>query len=220
MFGRANTGAVAAVARYKKGEIEIFAKEAGLLRGILFILKKDFIVALIFGGLIAVDLIAAEIFGWQVGEIWWHDVLRYLGVIALMWAFVAPYHGAEHMAITAYNKLVKEGRLTGDESTVSRALLHEMEQTSPVQDKCGTRLWLGAAFGIILLPYAWINLYILLVFFTDWFIGLDKIPGIIHLSRFMQKHFLTRQPDVKHKVLAFLVTAAVHNQYLAKEPLT
>lgn len=104
---------------------------------------------------------------------------------------IAPWHGAEHMAIAAYEK-----RATAD--------LAAIVKESPVHEKCGGRLVLPAICGLAIaslvshgLAMSSFILSLLVwecVLWVDTLKGWNKVPGFSHASFFLQKYVTTRKP--------------------------
>lgn len=103
------------------------------------------------------------------------------------------------MAIATYNR-------TGSTD------IEDIAKESPVHDKCGTRLYLPIMAGMIIAEFVAKNfgvshvitpLAILLgVLWMDSLIGWDKIPGISHAARLIQKHITTCVPKEQELLTA------------------
>ncbi|MEK7619598.1 MAG: DUF1385 domain-containing protein [Patescibacteria group bacterium] len=122
------------------------------------------------------------------------------GIVSLAgMRIVAPWHGAEHMAIRAYLRC-------------KSADLSEILLSSRVDELCGTRL----VFPLILVAvitgsvsYHWsVNvLAVLLVclecmFQADYRIGFERIAGFRYMSAFLQQYLTTASPDEIHLLTA------------------
>ena len=147
--------------------------------------------------------------------VWFYSVLFVALFLLYARTIIAPWHGAEHMAIAAYWR---------NGSTNLDALAKE----SPVNDKCGGRIFVFAivAFGIsmALMPVIgipqWATSLIMLEvgLWLDKLVGLDHIPGVAHISRLLQKHITTRVPgevELRTAQAAMLALLAEHQKRLA-----
>ncbi len=109
--------------------------------------------------------------------------------------YIAPWHGAEHMAIAAYQR-------TGATS------LAAFQQESPVHPKCGGRFFLPivvlqvvAAFSATSLwfghPLFFFGAVLECTLWLDKLVGLDRLPITAQASRLLQQYVTTRQPTQK-----------------------
>lgn len=107
------------------------------------------------------------------------------------WLRIATWHGAEHMAIAAYER-------TGSTD------IQSIEKECLVHDKCGGRMILPLTAAIITSVFVARIFEVsgVIVFFAAWegvmwvdtLFGWDKIPGTSHTSHFLQKYITTRVP--------------------------
>lgn len=106
--------------------------------------------------------------------------------------FIAPWHGAEHMVISSYERKKKVVPLS------------EIRKESPISEKCGVRFffplmichffssYVEKRYGIsYFVPYLLIFECILLI---DSFVGWDKIPITSQASRLLQRYVTTSFP--------------------------
>lgn len=125
--------------------------------------------------------------------------------------YIASWHGAEHMAIAAYDRLG---------STEMRDIVQE----SPINDECGGRLalplLLGAVVAVIVaktLMVSTVFAYILMLeglLWVDALKGWDKIPGTSQASHLLQKWITTREPgaqELRTAQLALCELIVAHN---------
>ncbi|MAF79622.1 hypothetical protein CL629_00925 [bacterium] len=106
----------------------------------------------------------------------------------------AKWHGAEHMAIAAYEK---HGNVS----------IRKIAKQSPIDKHCGGRFALPMLLAFVLANIsekmlgvsAWISLLILIegLFWLDSLIGLSNIPVFWKASELLQKHITTAYPDRK-----------------------
>ena len=104
---------------------------------------------------------------------------------------IAKWHGAEHMAISSYNK-------TGS------AEMQNIVKESPINDECGTRLFMPlyvlTFVACYLAEYVGFSKIIFslvtaeCVLWIDRLRGWDKISGASHISRLLQKYVATKIP--------------------------
>lgn len=124
---------------------------------------------------------------------------------------IASWHGAEHMAIAAYDRC---------DSTEIRDIAREC----PVNDKCGGRLALPLLVGAVVAVFVAKTLVVSTVFayvlmlegllWVDALKGWDKIPGTSQASRLLQKWITTREPgtqELRTAQLALRELVAAHN---------
>lgn len=125
-------------------------------------------------------------------QYWWIIYAVVLvGVLVYIRRYIATWHGAEHMAIAAYDH-------TG--TTNIRAIGREC----PVHDKCGGRLFLPLVVGTIIANLVAKNFgvsetIVLLailecVLWMDTLRGWDKIPCTSQVSHLLQRWITTRYP--------------------------
>ncbi|OGN03630.1 MAG: hypothetical protein A2655_03460 [Candidatus Yanofskybacteria bacterium RIFCSPHIGHO2_01_FULL_43_42] len=122
-----------------------------------------------------------------------------VGMMVYGWSHVATWHGAEHMAIAAYER---------NGSTDIQHIANEC----PVQDKCGGRMILPLMTAMIASVFvagifdvsrvivslvAWEG-----VMWVDKLAGWDKIPGTSHASHFLQRFITTRVPGKQELLTA------------------
>jgi uncharacterized protein YqhQ len=104
----------------------------------------------------------------------------------LMWK-VAPWHGAEHKAASAFDRI--NGPLTD---------IEYVRQYSRIHDMCGSRVLLPGLciilLGFFLRSTAFVGVSFLGLILFDRYIGLLRVPGILRAFRFIQKHLTTREP--------------------------
>jgi len=126
----------------------------------------------------------------------WYNVLTFyivtlvIGLIFIR-KHIANWHGAEHMAIAAYER-------------TSATDIQGITQESPIHDKCGGRLLLPLLVGMIMASFIAKNFAVseTIVFiailecllWVDKLIGWDKIPLTSQASRLLQKWVTTRYP--------------------------
>ena len=136
-----------------------------------------------------------------------------VGVLTYINRQIATWHGAEHMAIAAYDR---------NGSTTTLAITHEC----PVHDECGGRLFIPLFVGIVIanviankfeLNETITTLAVLeCALWVDTLKGWDKIPGTSHASHFLQKWVTTRYPGEQEmrtaqRALQELVTAHLNS---------
>lgn len=133
-------------------------------------------------------------------------------LLLLVHYYIATWHGAEHMAIAAYER---------SGATTLEAMIAE----DTVHPKCGGRLFLPGLVMFILLPLTayvlWGSMvlgYIALLETLLWIdarIGFDKIPIFAQASKLLQRYITTKKPgeqEIKTAQRALLVLIAVHAQ--------
>ena len=125
-------------------------------------------------------------------QYWWlFYALIQVGALTYIHRRIATWHGAEHMAIAAYNR-------TGSTDT------HAIACECPVHDKCGGRLILPLVVGMIIANLVakilgvseTIGLLAILecILWVDTLNGWDKIPGTSQASYLLQRWVTTRYP--------------------------
>jgi len=139
-------------------------------------------------------VLASEQHHWLLIILWVLLIMEWLGILAFIITtvkWIAPWHGAEHMAADAYNRL---------QSTA----LNDIARASRINEKCGSRLvfpfFVGFALAITSSYYLEIN-YLLafaaiaeIVLWVDKLKGWNNIPTTAQLSYWLQKYITTRQP--------------------------
>lgn len=134
-----------------------------------------------------------------------------VGALVYIHRRIATWHGAEHMAIAAYDR-------TG--ATDVQAIVREC----PVHDKCGGRLFLPLVVGMIIanlvaknfgVSETIVSLAILeCMLWLDTLMGWDKIPGTSQASHFLQRWVTTRYPgkqELRTAQLALQELVAAHH---------
>lgn len=128
-------------------------------------------------------------------QFWWLPYvilgLTVAGALLYVRRRIATWHGAEHMAIAAYDHTSST-----DHEVVARE--------NPIHDKCGGRFFLPGAAGIIIayLAAQTIGLNQTLVFavilecalWVDTLVGWEKIPSTALASHLLQRWVTTRSP--------------------------
>lgn len=163
---------------------------------ILYLLRtwkkdKSFVlsIALSFAPATIVGAIARLLPNFGFLESIFYLVWMVLAVVAMRQA--ATWHAAEHMAINAYWE-------TGT------CDLEMIRRNNRVSDRCGTR-WLVAILLILLFSLAlrfflrvpFVVLVVISIELGLWvekLYGWHKVPGILPVSRFLQKYFTTAEP--------------------------
>lgn len=121
-------------------------------------------------------------------------------VLSLVMEHIARWHGAEHMAVTAYERY-------------GNVSIEKIAEQSPVHKHCGGRFLLPLmlvftlssigeyAFGI----NSWISFLLLAeaALWIDALIGFDKIPVFKNASEQLQKHITTDYPGRDELVTAY-----------------
>lgn len=126
-------------------------------------------------------------------------VLFVIGGIYFLRKYIAPWHGAEHMAISAYQKSGKT-----DVETIKNG--------NRIDPHCGGRFllpfllvgvasyYLSSRFHFNQFLCYLVSLEIVL--WIDRFIGWWRIPGFAQASRLLQKHITTAEPSGYELALA------------------
>lgn len=131
--------------------------------------------------------------------LWVTNVTVTFGALLYIRRHIATWHGAEHMAIAAYER-------TGSTD------IKQISQESRVDDDCGGRLFppfiavtIVAKFVAISLGVNYTIVYLIALecmLWVDTLKGWDKIPGTSHASRLLQKYITTRTPGTQELLVA------------------
>ncbi|MBI3588888.1 MAG: DUF1385 domain-containing protein [Candidatus Liptonbacteria bacterium] len=146
----------------------------------------------------------------------WDFAALIIPVLFYLRQVVASWHGAEHMAIGAYQR---------NEGTT----LDAISKQSPIHMSCGARFalpllvvyysslfipgWSGLVFGLIGLEA---------ILWVDDLWGWKKVPIFSHSSRLLQKYITTRAPgerELRTAQRALRELVAAHHQLRSQEPL-
>ena len=109
-------------------------------------------------------------------------------IFIYLFIFIAPWHGAEHKAITAY----MNHKWTG---------IKKIKKASRVTKLCGSRLLIPLLLTI-LIPCFFNGIHSMIVLFAlleitlwiDALWGWNNVPIFSHISLFIQRFILTREP--------------------------
>lgn len=136
-------------------------------------------------------------------------VACYALVAILAKMFIAPWHGAEHMAIKAYNRTK-----SADYSVIRKE--------NPIADACGHRFYTPIVAGSILINelvgiYGFVPLVLKLivvelVFRFDDLLPWSRVPVMAQASRLLQRFATTTYP---HTLALFTAQAAIEQLMLA-----
>jgi uncharacterized protein YqhQ len=159
------------------------------------------------------------------GDPWLIFLLGFILIGATARLTFAPWHGAEHMAIAAYER-------SGATS------LEAIERESPVNAKCGTRFAFPMIVAQILVvkitnglfagelaSFAGLIFFFLItlecLLWIDFWFGLDKLPVTRQVSYLVQRYIVTRRPgeiELRTAQLAMIQLITAHRKAAAQEP--
>ena len=120
-------------------------------------------------------------------------------VLTYMRRYIATWHGAEHMAIAAYER-------NGSTS------IEQIAQECPVNDQCGGRF--SAPIIMAILTSVFVSesigvnqtvvclMFLECILWVDRLIGFEKIPITSHLSHLLQKYITTQKPGTQELLTA------------------
>jgi hypothetical protein len=203
------------------------------LKFLLFVKEEMGIKDLIFIALVATMILMMRLIlgiipgvsGAFEGDPWLIYLLGFFLIGATARSTFAPWHGAEHMAIAAYERF-------------GSTCLEAIERESPVNAKCGTRFAFPMIVSQILVVKITDGLFVgelasfagLIFFFLitlecllwiDFWFGFDKLPVTRQVSYLIQKYIVTKRPgeiELRTAQMAMIRLLVAHRQAVAQEP--